>query len=192
MSDATTETLSERALVDAKIKLDNAIEEYTHSQRLGQENILLASEQLHTAVLGLWWRMQTHLKNGEGWKNVQNIDGIDFENIFSGQHPQTGKNIEISGLKDLGDWIDRSMTVREDVSGPNSSQTSSQRQISVRLPSEAAINAAEALLTRYHDFGWGLESYEDDGDAEFDYEDILQTGPPGGEKPVIETNGGEQ
>lgn len=159
MSDATTtESASERALVEAKLTLDDAIEEFTRSQRLGQENILVASERLHTAVIGLWWRMRPHLHDDDGWEDLAEFDGIEADAIYSGTHPETGRKIEISGLQDLEEWIDKTVQVAEDQSGPNSSRSSSHRSVTVRLPAEAAIRAAKVLSNQFHAYGWDAQA----------------------------------
>jgi hypothetical protein len=40
--------------------------------------------------------------------------------------------------------------------------------------------------------GMDLELTEDKGDAGFDYSDILEEGPPGGDAPQLETDGSDE
>lgn len=167
--ESTTETVSERALVDAKLTLDEAIEEFTRSQRLGEESVLVASERLHSAVIGLWWRMRPHLREDEGWDDVEEIEDIEGDTIFSGVHPKIGREVEISGLKDLEEWIDKKATMHQDQSSPNTSSRTSEHTITVRLPADAAIKAAKALSNRFHEYGWDAQASQGlPGQDEFD------------------------
>lgn len=147
---------TERELALSKVRLDRAVENYSQSQRLGAGELAVASEELHTAVIGLWWRMRPVLKGKEGWEDLSDLDSFESDEIWSGQHPQTGEPLLISGLSDLKHWVDRTATIETAATGPRRGRGGT-REVSVRLPAPAAIRAGEVLTTRFNDLGWDVE-----------------------------------
>jgi hypothetical protein len=55
---------------------------------------------------------------------------------------------------------------------------------------QESIHYFSAANRFYAKVGMDLELSEDEGDAGFDYSDILEEGPPGGSEPKIEADGG--
>jgi hypothetical protein len=160
MSDNQTaegHTGTKRDLIESKMRLDRAIEEFAESQRLGGDRQLIAGEQLHAAVIGLYWRMRPHIREGNAWDDIEDLEEIDGEIIWEGTHPQTGQSIELSGLKDIEDWIEKTAAIESESNHPNHASSSETVQVPVRLPAAAAIEAAKVLINRFDDLGWGVQ-----------------------------------
>ena len=147
-------------LVNAKVRMDHAVITFTQSQSVGEDQRLLASEELHAAVLGLWWRMLPNLKDRNEWTDAESAEFIDGNQIWSGTHPRTGREVEIASLEDLGAWIDRSDKIERPAPGPNHASSTRSHEVKVRLPAGAALAAAEVLGDLYKQLGWGLNSNE--------------------------------
>lgn len=142
-------------LINAKVRMDHAVVTFTQSQSVGEDQRLLASEELHAAVLGLWWRMRPNLKDKPEWDTPEHADFIDGDVLWEGPHPQTGGVVVIEGLRDLGEWIDRSDEIERPAPGPNHASSTHSQEVKVRLPAAAALDAAEVLSDLFDQLGWG-------------------------------------
>ena len=147
-------------LVNAKVRVNKAYETFTQLQSMGEDQRLLASEELHAAVLGLWWRMLPNLKDRNEWTDAESAEFIDGNQIWSGTHPRTGREVEIASLEDLGAWFNRSDKIERPAPGPNHASSTRSHEVKVRLPAGAAVAAAEVLGDLYKQLGWGLNSNE--------------------------------
>lgn len=172
----------------AKARLSDVVETFIESNAVGGSHELVAHKELHKSVLGLWWRMRPHITDLDVWEDAARSEYLEREQIWSGSHPQTGEAVEITGLRDIGKWMDRTSTVQHAIPGPNNASKTQDEQLRVFLPAEAAIEAGKLLLVLFKDLGLDVEVEDpQSGDAGFDYSDLLETGPPGdGEKPEIE------
>ena len=150
---------SESSIVDAKQSLDDAVSQYTTLLQLGSPvEIEQARSRLHTAVITLFWRMRGHLVRSDSWDDVSEFDDWDGDVIWSGDHPQTGERVVLTGLSDLDDWVESTATVEQTISGPKFSGKSEQRTITQRLPSDAALSCAQLLSQMYTHYGWDAET----------------------------------
>ena len=156
-SDSDSQFGTKRDLIESKILLDNAIQEYAESQRLGETQATIAREQLHTSVVGFFWRLRPHIIRRDGWDSVADIEDYPDDEIWSGIHPQTGKNVTLEGLKDVQEWIDKTETVTQDANHPQRATASETVEVPIRLPASASIEVAKVLTLRFDDMGWGVE-----------------------------------
>jgi hypothetical protein len=148
-------------LMNAKVRVDRAVEQYTQAQRLSGGDQMAAVESLHNAVIGFWWRMREHVRGEDGWTSLGTLEDVTAEAVYTGHHPETGEEVVISGLRELRDWVDKETTVRsESANTPLSSSGGSVQTVSVRLPPEAALTAAEALMWHFNDAGWDAKPEE--------------------------------
>jgi len=148
-------------LMEAKVRVDRAVEQYTQAQRLSGGNQMAAVESLHNAVIGLWWRMREHVRGEVGWQSLSTLEDITADAVYAGHHPETGEEVVIGGLCDLREWVDKETTVRtKSANTPLSSSGVSVQTVSVRLPPEAALTAAEALMWHFNDAGWDAKPEE--------------------------------
>jgi len=148
-------------LMNAKVRVDRAVEQYTQAQRLSGGDQLAAVESLHNAVIRFWWRMREHVRGEVGWTSLGTLEDVASDTVYAGHHPETGEEVVISGLRDLRDWVDKETTVRsESANTPLSSSGASVQTVSVRLPPEAALTAAEALMWHFNNAGWDAKPEE--------------------------------
>ena len=167
---AATQAASERELVAAKTNLDNAVAEFTQAHTLGAEQQFQATQQLHTAVIHLWWKMRPHLREeGEVWHDLTGYDGVERDYLWEGPHPQMGEEISINGLAELIYWIGKTVEVSASSTGPLSSSDENAERRPVRLPAAAALQAAEILSDKFHEYGWAAQrDYGLPGEESFD------------------------
>jgi len=148
-------------LMEAKVRVDRAVEQYTQAQRLSGGNQMAAVESLHNAVIGFWWRMREHVRGEVGWQSLSTLEDITADAVYAGHHPETGEEVVIGGLCDLREWVDKETTVRtKSANTPLSSRGESVQTVSVRLPPEAALTAAEALMWHFNNAGWDAKPEE--------------------------------
>ena len=145
----------------AKVRLDAAIERYSRAQQFGGEQQLVASGELHNAVIGFWWRMREHVRGEDGWEDVSEIDAVTGESIYQGHHPKTLQSVNINGLADLRDWVEKHHIIKAEVDSPLSSTTSERKRVPVQLPGEAAIRAAQVLIAKFVEKGWDATPQRD-------------------------------
>lgn len=158
-----------RDLTESKIRLNNAVERWTQVQRLSASQREIAREELHSAVIGLWWRMAPTLRGSDGWDSVEGFDALDRDAIWSGRHPETGEAVEIDGLADVEQWIQRSYVSTEESDSPVAATGQDSFERIVRLPIPAAIAVARVLSIRYNQFGWDVPADKGDEEATGDY-----------------------
>jgi hypothetical protein len=163
-------------LVLSKIRLDRAVEAYTKSQSVGPDQRLIATEGLHSATLGLWWRMRPHIKGRPEWDSAEESELIEGATIWEGRHPQSGDSVTIAGLADLEEWIDRSVEIERAAGGPNHASNTHTEEVQVRLPAAAALDSAEVLADLFDELGWAPEADQLHKEADSDYSDILENG----------------
>jgi len=148
-------------LMEAKVRVDRAVEQYTQAQRFSGGNQMAAVESLHNAVIGFWWRMREHVRGEVGWQSLSTLEDITADAVYAGHHPETGEEVVIGGLCDLREWVDKETTVRtKSANTPLSSRGESVQTVSVRLPPEAALTAAEALMWHFNNAGWDAKPEE--------------------------------
>lgn len=151
---------SETAIVDAKIELDAAAETYSSVLQAGTpRDVEGARVRLHRAVIGLWWRMRPALVEEEAdcWDSVEDVGFWDSDVIWSGRHPKTEQRVVLEGLSDLNGWVDRTSQQRRVRSGPKLGGSPDVESVPLRLPGEAALNAAAVLTHQFREFGWGAK-----------------------------------
>jgi hypothetical protein len=153
-----------RDLTQAKIRLNEAVGQWTQVQRLSSQQRELAREELHSAVIGLWLRMEPHLRGRRGWENLQDFDELDREVIWSGIHPVTSEEVVIKGLSDVEEWIEKTVLEEQTSASPNAATGQETIQRRIRLPVEAAIEVSRVLSIRYKQFG--LDVNVDDGEQQ--------------------------
>jgi len=147
-------------LMNSKVRVDRAVEEYTQAQRLGDDARVSAAERLHNAVMGFWWRMREHVRDEAGWDSLDALAEVSEGAVYDGPHPQTGHEVHIDGLCELGDWLDKTVTRRRQTRGPLSSTGTRTGPVTIRLPPEAARTAAEALMVHFERAGWDAKPEE--------------------------------
>lgn len=149
---------SELAIVQAKQQLDDAIRQYTAARQVypdGSGQLESLRSQLHTAVLELHWKMRAVTEGGDHWQNMKNARDWDSDFIWTGKHPQTGDSIVIAGLADLDDWLDKTHERDTTLTGPKyGDKPPETTEESLRLPAEAALEAAKVLVREFNDAGW--------------------------------------
>lgn len=148
---------SEAAIVHAKQDLDRAVEAYSGVRHAGSPgDVETMRVQLHSAVIGLWWRMRATLIEEDAgcWEDVSGCDAWDGDVIWRGQHPKTGETVELGGLADIGKWVDRETHVARKRTGPKWSGATDTQSVPVRLPGEAALRCAGLLALQFNRFGW--------------------------------------
>lgn len=148
----------EQEMVRAKLELDAAVEAYTSVlQAGGQADVETAKIRLHRAVVGLWWRLQPVLldEGADSWESVEDVSEWDGDVIWAGQHPRTGRRVVLDGLRDVGDWLDRTTTQQQSLSGPKYGGKTETVRVQLALPGEAALRCADLLSREFRDLGWG-------------------------------------
>jgi hypothetical protein len=170
----------QKRMAEAMDEVDEALQRYIHAERYG--SVEQARERLHGAVMTLYSRMQPHLQDhGEAWQEVADCDVIGGEAIYTGVHPRTGREVTVSGFRDLATWRNRVVSVSTESTGSLSRGGSVSQEIVVRLPGEALITVAQLLRHYYVEFGWDVDRDEQQHDYKFEYADVLQEGPPEGD-----------
>jgi hypothetical protein len=158
MTDDEARAATERELKQTKLRLDDAVSAYSQGVQLGRKERAMAGQELHRAVIKLWWKMRPYLKaDGDTWADLTEYEGIDRNFVWHGTHPQTGDEVAIIGLRDLRDWMDKTGTATTQNASPLSSRGSDTRSVQMRLPAPAAMSVAEILTERFHAFGWTAE-----------------------------------
>jgi len=66
----------------------------------------------------------------------------------------------------------------------------SSRETNTAVPVTVSLRVFQVANKAYANLGMDLEVAEDEGDAGFDYSDILEEGPPEGDKPQLEGDDG--
>jgi len=165
-----------RALVESKNRLDDILESWVGSRAFEHgDQIKVADAELHTAVMGFWWRMRPHLDSKDVWESVEKCDTVDEERIWAGVHPETGEQIELKGLADLAGWLDKTIEIEEDSPGPNRASQTSTVATQLRLPSGAAIESAQLLCKLFSQADIAPDVDLDKAeDATGEYEQILE------------------
>jgi hypothetical protein len=148
---------SEHALVEAKLALDNAVAEFTQSQSFGRDHRAVASERLHTAVINLFWKLRSQLQlESDAWEDLDRFTEMDGERIWDGTHPVEGE-IEIEGLSDLDEWIQKEVRVERELGGPNRTNAEEYETRVLRLPAGAALEVARVLSLEFYNFDLDVE-----------------------------------
>jgi hypothetical protein len=149
---------SERSIVESKHNLDNAIRKYTAARQVypeGSGQLESLRSQLHTAVLELHWKMRAVTEAGRHWQDMSDDPNWDSDYIWTGNHPQTQDSVIIAGLSDLDDWLDNTYEKTSEYSGPkHSGKPPKATEESLRLPADAALEAAKVLVREFNDAGW--------------------------------------
>lgn len=172
MTDDERVGASTRALIESKIRLDDAIGDYTRAHRLSGEQAALAEQNLHSAVIEFFWRMQPHIDNQNCWDGVSDVDAVDGDVVYKGVHPETDEDITIEGLGDLRHWIDRTEEISVTRETPLSSSASDTKIVRLSLPPDAALNAAKVLESKFEEYGWDARREYDDPVDEPTHEDL--------------------
>lgn len=162
MTDDERVGASTRALIESKIRLDDAVEDYTQAHGLSAQQTAVAKQRLHSAVIGFFWRMRPHIYDEDCWDSLEFVDAVDSEYIYQGELPQTGEKVTISGLRDLHEWIDRTETIDHKRETPLSSSASDTKTVRLTLPPAAAMRAAKVLGVKFEEFGWDARREYDD------------------------------
>lgn len=167
---------SENAIVQAKLELDDVVAAYTTAVQTGGAQRRVARLRLHAAVLDLWWRMRPTLmdEGADCWTDVAEMDAWDDDEIWSGTHPRTGEAVELTGLRDLGEWVDRTSTVERERSGPKFGGETTTEQVSLALPGSAALRCSELLSVAYRQFGWDASTEDQLPKDEPDLDDVRE------------------
>lgn len=164
---------SESAIVEAKQSLDQAVSHYTTVRQFGgPAEIEHAKGRLHTAVITLYWRMRGNLRTSDAWEDLEEYDDWDDDILWSGRDTQSGEQIELTGLRDLDDWVAAETTIEEELAGPKYSGKTEERTISQRLPAQAALAASQLLSQEYTRYGWDAEKDEREPTSELDKETL--------------------
>jgi len=144
--DSAADRAIETALAEAKLELDRAFRTFVQSQMAGEESQQVASAQLHTAVMDLYWQLYVQLQaESDAWESVEGHDAVGGEHIWQGTHPRTGDDVTIGGLADLEAWADKTKTVGRGGSGSLGMQERDMATVTLRLPAGAALAAAKVL-----------------------------------------------
>jgi hypothetical protein len=147
----------QKRMAEAMDAVDEALEAYIYRSRHG--GVGQARERLHVAVMTLFSRMEPHLEtHDEGYTDMSDCRVVDGETLYQGRHPQTGTEITLTGLRDLGDWRVRKETVPAPATGPNSFTDRHRDERVVRLPGEALVKVVQVLRHYYVEFGLGLDT----------------------------------
>lgn len=154
-------TVSERAIADAKQRLDDAVRNYDSVHQVvgeGSAQLEQARKTLHITVLDLHQRLKNHSKGTVYWD--PNPDDFDDEDkkvngpIWTGEHPLLGQ-VAITGLKDLNSW--RGLTRLKKVDLPGPKHESTMKPVDVRLPTDASLAVADVLIEVYEMCGFDAE-----------------------------------
>lgn len=123
------------------------------------------------------------------WGNNKQRDGptvIGPQSLGSYEHPIYG----IQGYLTAPEVFEASWSL--DVQKRHSSPQTVSRAKQTFMPVHISLNAFRLANRFLNESGIDIELKEDEGDAGFDYEDILVNGPPGQrEPPQIQTDGGD-
>lgn len=151
-----SKTAIKRDLTDAKIRLDRAIEQYSQSQQLGESQQIVSREELHSAVVGFFWRLRPHINNSNAWNSIAESDDYDGDEIWSGIEPESGRPVTIQGLKDIEKWVDKHVEKQTTREHPNFAIATETANVPVRLPPQAAIECAKVLISEFDYLGWNV------------------------------------
>lgn len=155
MTEATEPDPSIKAIREAKQQMDFAVDQYINSNLYGSG--ALASSELHTKVLSLYWRMLAHLEGRDGWEDASDLECVEGDIIWQGYHPTLQQNATIKGLKDVKSWINRSVKQQKPSTGPRKNTSKESEQVPVVLTGDAALTIAEVLNKRFESFGWDAQ-----------------------------------
>jgi len=157
--ESQTTSAAQQSIAEAKERLDNAVRGFAQAQQLADQHQAVASQELHIAILDLFWRLRTHLyQESDAWRNLHGYTEVDDGRsiIWSGRHPHVNGEVRIEGLRDLDDWFSKEVTVEGGGGGPLSTSSKSYTT-TIALPAGAAIDVAKILLLEYEQFSLGID-----------------------------------
>jgi hypothetical protein len=94
---------------------------------------------------------------------------------------------ESSRVDDLQQFAFRSGMLKKHTD--ENRRTGEKRTTNTAVPVTESLRVFQIANKAYANLGMDLEVAEDEGDAGFDYSDILEEGPPGGDAPQLEADG---
>jgi len=157
--ESQTTSAAQQSIAEAKERLDNAVRGFAQAQQLADQHQAVASQELHIAILDLFWRLRTHLyQESDAWEDLDGYTEVDDDRstIWSGRHPHVSGEVRIEGLRDLDNWFSKEVTVEAGGGGPLSTSTGTYTT-TIALPAGAAIEAAKVLLLEYEQFSLGID-----------------------------------
>jgi len=153
-----TTAASHATIADAKVRMDQAVSNYLEAQQTAPRAAPVATTELHSSVLTLFWKLRPHLyQQSTAWADLEGFQPDEREKIWTGEHPKVSGTVEIVGLSDLSDWFANRVRVTNKARNPLTSDSSTTKTETIALPAGGALAAARILQLEYDRFGLGIE-----------------------------------
>jgi len=164
-------------------RLHTAMSEYVQiSNSINREDAeRVAPAELHNAVIRYYWAL----------KPLASEPAVsDFWDSATLWRNREGE--EACGFDTLMDYANKYRTVERQVNDFKGHRVVREKE-PVRLPPEHLLNIGTLLNKAAWRLGFApnADGPDTDGDAGFDYSDILEEGPPGGDAPQLDGNGSD-